>query len=241
MLRAITLDFWDTLYSSVAQPERVTHRHAALRRLLDAVGAAVSDEDIQRVYRDSGEEAERWWREEHRGYTSAERIRWMLERLNVARPADCEHVSRACQEVDEALVNHPAPLLPGAAEALAALSGRFPLALISDTGFASGRAQDCLLERDGIRSLFTTTVYSSDVGHAKPRPEPFRAALDALDVARPDEVIHVGDIERTDVRGALAAGMRALRLDVVRRGGPSEGEFVAASFPELVEYLLEAD
>ena len=53
----------------------------------------------------------------------------------------------------------------------------------------------------------------------------------------PAEILHVGDNERTDVRGALAAGFRAVRLDVVRAGGPSEGEFVAKSFEELTNYL----
>lgn len=238
MLRAVTLDFWDTLYTSAVMPERVMLRQTALRRLLDAVGATATDDELSAAYRSSGTEAERWWREEQRGYTSAERIRWMLERLNVDRPADCEHIARACDAVDEALMAHPAPLLPGASDALAVLASRFPLAIISDTGFASGAAQDRLLERDGIRSLFAATVYSVDIGYAKPRLEPFRAALDALRIERPDEVLHVGDIERTDVRGALGAGMRAVRLDVVRNGGPSEAERVATSFPELVEYLV---
>jgi FMN phosphatase YigB (HAD superfamily) len=47
----------------------------------------------------------------------------------------------------------------------------------------------------------------------------------------------VGDIERTDVAGALAAGMRAIRLDLVKPGGPSAAEFVARSYEELVDYL----
>jgi FMN phosphatase YigB (HAD superfamily) len=50
--------------------------------------------------------------------------------------------------------------------------------------------------------------------------------------------MHVGDNERTDVRGALAAGLRAVRLDVARTGGPSEAEFVARSYEELTEYVL---
>ena len=53
----------------------------------------------------------------------------------------------------------------------------------------------------------------------------------------PGEILHIGDNERTDVRGALAAGFRAIRLDVVRDGGPSEAEFVARSFEELSAYL----
>ena len=76
-----------------------------------------------------------------------------------------------------------------------------------------------------------------DVGHAKPRPEIFERAVETLGVA-PSEILHIGDNERTDVRGALAAGLRAIRLDVVRTGGPSEGEYVARSYEALTEYLL---
>ena len=106
-----------------------------------------------------------------------------------------------------------------------------------DTGFASGKAQDALLERDRLRSRFEVTVYSVDVGHAKPRREPFRAAMDALGLP-PTEILHIGDNERTDVRGALDAGMRAIRVDFVRQNGPSAAELVASSFSELTEYLL---
>jgi putative hydrolase of the HAD superfamily len=74
------------------------------------------------------------------------------------------------------------------------------------------------------------------VGHAKPRPEPFHAALAALGVDAAD-ALHVGDIERTDVRGALGVGMRAVRLDIVRPGGDSAAEYVATSYEELMEYL----
>jgi putative hydrolase of the HAD superfamily len=119
---------------------------------------------------------------------------------------------------------------------LRTLSRKFTLAVISDTGFASGRAQDRLLEKDGARKFFAATIYSMDIGHAKPRPEIFTAAVETLGVA-PHEIVHVGDNERTDVRGALAAGFRAIRLDVVRQGGPSEGELVARSFEELTEYV----
>ena len=236
MLRAVTLDFWDTLYDSASTPERSGLRLAALRRLFEEVGTPLADEQLAEVIAASGAEAERWWREEHRGYSPADRIRWMLGRFGIQRPPDCEHVARACDAVDGALLRCPAELLPGAAAAVRAIAERYPIAIVSDTGFASGRAQDRLLERDGLLSLFTARVYSMEVGHAKPRREPFAAALRALGV-RPDEAIHVGDIERTDVQGALAAGMRAVRLDVVRRQGPSAAELVARSFDELVEYL----
>jgi len=235
-LRAVTFDYWDTLYTGAVLTERMALRQTALRHMLTGLGHEIADEALQALYHESGKEADRWWRDEHRGYTAADRIRWILQRLAIERPENCEHVARAVQAVDDALLVFPPPLLAGAGHALAAIGARFRLGIISDTGFASGRAQDALLERDGLRSHFEVTVYSVDVGHAKPRREPFRAALDALDLA-PGDVLHIGDNERTDVRGALDAGMRAVRVDFVKQNGPSSAERVVRSFNDLTEYL----
>ena len=236
-LRALTFDYWDTLYHGEALPARVEHRMAALQRMLAAVGRPVSDEEFAALYRESGAVAHRWWHDDARGYRTEERIRWILDRLAVERPDDCEHVAAAVAAVDEALTRWPAPLIDGMHDVVTGLAAQAPLAIVSDTGFASGRAQDALLERDGLLPHFAVRVYSMDVGHCKPRREPFAAALDRLGVAA-DEVLHVGDIERTDVRGALAAGMRAVRVDFKWDSGASEAEFVARTPEELGEYLL---
>jgi HAD superfamily hydrolase (TIGR01509 family) len=236
MLRAITFDYWDTLYEGGALPERVALRRTAVGALLGAYGRAMPDEQLRALYEASGREAERWWSEEHRGYTTDERLRWILERAAVTPRERCEHVAAAADAVDNALLMLPPAMLAGAWQALRTLRRQYTLAVISDTGFASGRAQDRLLEKDGARDFFAATIYSMDVGHAKPRPEIFAAAVKTLGVA-PSEILHIGDNERTDVKGALAAGFRAIRLDVVRNGGPSEAEFVARSFEELERYL----
>ncbi|MEP7381975.1 MAG: HAD-IA family hydrolase, partial [Gemmatimonadota bacterium] len=200
------------------------------------IGAPIPD-DFESLYVASAVEANRWWRDDHRGYTTADRIRWLLSRLSIERPSDCAELARAVRDVDVTLTDHPPDLLPGAREVLARLSERYTLAIVSDTGFASGAAQDRLLEQDGIRRYFAATVYSMDIGHAKPRPEPFRAALAALGVAS-EEALHVGDIERTDIAGALNVGMRAIRLDAVRDGGPTASEYIAPSLAALADHLL---
>lgn len=246
MIQAITLDFWDTLYDGDNLPERLAVRQRAIAALLEEYGLSLAEEEVARVYSESAREADRWWREEHRGYTTADRLHWMIERLGGRPRPHCDRVAAACDAVDAALLQYPPPLLPGAADAVRTLAAHVPLAIISDTGFASGRAQDALLEQDGLLTFFRATVYSMDVGYAKPRPEPFAAAVDALGLSSPSVAIHVGDNERTDVRGALASGLRAIRLDVVRATGwsateeDSAAEFVAASFSELVDYLSAA-
>ncbi|HEV7991733.1 MAG TPA: HAD family hydrolase [Gemmatimonadaceae bacterium] len=236
MLRALTFDYWDTLYEGGALPERVALRRTAVGALLGAYGRALPEDQLRLLYEESGREAERWWSEEQRGYTTNDRLRWILERASVAPREGCEHVAAAADAVDNALLMLPPAMLAGAWPMLRTLRRHFTLAVISDTGFASGRAQDRLLEKDGARDFFAATIYSMDVGHAKPRPEIFATAVQTLGIPA-HEILHIGDNERTDVRGALAAGFRAVRLDVVRAGGPSEAEFVARSFEELRDYL----
>ena len=238
MLRALTFDYWDTLYEGGALPERVALRRTAVGALLGAYGRNLPDEQLRALYEESGRESERWWSEEHRGYRTDERLRWILERAAVQPRDHCEHVAAAVDAVDNALLMLPPAMLAGAWQMLRSLSRHFTLAIVSDTGFASGRAQDRLLEKDAARAFFGATIYSMDVGHAKPSPEIFTAAVERLG-APPGEILHIGDNERTDVRGALAAGFRAIRLDVVRQGGPSEAEFVARSYEELTAYVTK--
>jgi HAD superfamily hydrolase (TIGR01549 family) len=238
MLRALTFDYWDTLYDGGgALPERIALHRTAVGALLGAYGRALPDEQLRALYEESGHEAQRWWSQEQRGYRTDDRLRWILERAAVTPRESCEHIATAADAVDNALLMLPPAMLAGAWPTLRMLSRRFALGIISDTGFASGRAQDRLLEKDGARSFFAATVYSMEIGHAKPRPEIFAAAVAALGIPAA-EILHIGDSERTDVRGALSAGFRAVRLDVVRNGGPSEAEFVARSFEELSAYVM---
>ncbi len=54
---------------------------------------------------------------------------------------------------------------------------------------------------------------SAVVGVAKPDPEIFRLALEALGVPAGGTVLHVGDSLRYDVAGALAAGLQPVHMD----------------------------
>ena len=60
-----------------------------------------------------------------------------------------------------------------------------------------------------LTALFDETVFSSEVGLAKPRREMF-AAVAAAGCTTLDRVVHVGDSLTTDVHGALDAGCRAV-------------------------------
>ncbi len=100
-------------------------------------------------------------------------------------------------------------ILPGTRESLLRLGRRFPLAVISN---ADGKIAD-VLERCGIVDCFRTITDSGLIGHEKPHPAIFEAALRGMDVV-PEQSLYVGDMYSVDYLGATGAGMRAILFDV---------------------------
>jgi putative hydrolase of the HAD superfamily len=98
---------------------------------------------------------------------------------------------------------------PGTRKALEQIGGKFDLAVISN---ADGRIAE-LLARCGLADCFRTVTDSGVVGHEKPHPAIFEAALRTMG-AKPDESLYIGDVYSVDFRGATEAGMRAVLFDV---------------------------
>jgi putative hydrolase of the HAD superfamily len=99
-------------------------------------------------------------------------------------------------------------LYPDVSEVLAALNGRFDLAVISNF---DGRLR-MILEHLGISKFFSHVFLSSELGADKPDPEIFLRAL-RLSGTRPNETLHVGDDSERDWKGATQAGLPVFCLE----------------------------
>ena len=102
-------------------------------------------------------------------------------------------------------------ILPGTRAALDRISKRSRIAVISN---ADGRIEE-VLTRCNIAGCFQTITDSGIVGHEKPHPAIFDAALRSM-MARPEESLYVGDVYSVDYVGATKAGMDAVLMDVSR-------------------------
>lgn len=100
-------------------------------------------------------------------------------------------------------------ILPGTRDTLERIRRDYAVAVISN---ADGRI-DAVLERCGIADCFQNITDSGIVGHEKPHPEIFQAALRAMQ-AEPGESLYVGDVYSVDYVGAQNAGMEAVLFDV---------------------------
>ena len=132
------------------------------------------------------------------------------------------------------ILDETPPLTNGAAETVARLSTHFKLGIISDTGVTSGEKIKKLLDKDGILRYFTTTIFSDETGICKPRREAFDSALKGLGV-NAGEAMHVGDLLRTDIAGAKAAGMKSVWVRV--REPDAEGVTPDYTIKRLSEVL----
>jgi len=100
-------------------------------------------------------------------------------------------------------------ILPGTREALERIRGAYSIAVISNS---DGRINN-VLHRCGIDECFACITDSGNVGHEKPHPAIFSAALREMK-ADPADSLYVGDVYSIDYVGARNAGMQAVLFDV---------------------------
>jgi putative hydrolase of the HAD superfamily len=128
------------------------------------------------------------------------------------------------------------PLRPGAIETLTALRARgLRLGIISNTIQPARHMDDGLVLR-GLAGYFPVRVYSSAARVAKPHPQIFRDALDALGVA-PECAAYVGDRLHADIAGAQGVGMKGILIEVAHRTEHDPAIVPDARIGELPELL----
>lgn len=119
-------------------------------------------------------------------------------------------------------------ILPGTRESVERIGSKHSIAVISNS---DGKI-DAVLDRCGIADCFQSITDSGIVGHEKPHPAVFRAALEKMQ-AQPTDSLYVGDVYSVDYVGARNAGMNAILFDVA-------GTYRARNLPR-VESLEELE
>lgn len=234
LIQAITFDFWDTLFvGTYAGDVRV-------RRIKETFDQAdqghISEAQIEAAITHAWREWDRVWEQEQRTFGAEHWVALVLADLGAhLPPAEHEALVRAMivsgMDVRPPLVNGLDTLLPRLAE-------HYRLGLICDTGLSPGKLLRRWMDQNGILRHFTHLTFSDELGVSKPHPRAFLDTLARMGVP-PEAAVHIGDYPRTDIAGAQAVGMRAVRFTGVR-DWPHDGvraDAEIASFDEL-EALL---
>ena len=207
MIQAITFDFWNTLFLWVSADDfRCDRFKVTLER---AQHKEISESRIKRAMSHAWLEWDRVWEQEQRTFGAEHWVALALEDLDVslAQP-ERETLIRA---VATSGIKANPPLIDGLTKLLPRLAERYRLGLICDTGLSPGWMLRQCLESHGILHFFAYLTFSDELGVSKPHAKAFLTTLAHLDVP-PHAAVHVGDTPRTDIAGAQAVGMRAIRF-----------------------------
>jgi FMN phosphatase YigB (HAD superfamily) len=236
MLRAVTFDFWSTLFVDTRGREREELRAAVLSDTLRAADLSVTGHALADSLRASWDHFDKVWLHEHRTPPCGELVDAILTSLCVRLPA--ELVAPLVDRFERLVLELPPEPMPGAVYTMPSLADRYRLAIICDTGYSPGSVLRQLLDRHDLLGYFEYAYFSNEHGISKPDTRAFIHVLEELGV-RPAEAAHVGDIQRTDIAGAQAAGMSAVHfVGANNKDVPhSTGDVIVSHFDELPQAL----
>jgi putative hydrolase of the HAD superfamily len=208
-LKVITIDFWNTLYDSTNGIERNKIRNDSIRRALAKVDYDISDKDLKEAIRMAWAHFNELWIKQMRTPLPKESVEYFWDYLKL--PNDEKAIDEVVKSFETAILECPPMLMKDVAYVLDKLTKDYKLAIISDTGFTPGTILKTVMDKSGVLDYFSAFSFSDETGVAKPHPKAYLKVLEELDCL-PENALHIGDIEQTDVEGAKKLGMRAIRF-----------------------------
>ena len=226
--KSVFLDADDTIFDYAAA------ERAALTEACAVVGLH-ADGSLLAAYRRHNA---RVWNDFENGAIDAEalkvrRFRFLAEEFDL-QGFDATRVS----ELYLAALSAQTQMLPGAASAVAALSERWPLFLVTNGLSAVQRPR---IAASDIERYFKGILVSEELGVAKPDPAIFATALSAA-ACSAAEVLFVGDRTSSDMPAAANAGMDFCWVNPAKRPMPEQGaaRFIVRALAELPALLNSA-
>jgi len=237
MVQAVTFDFWNTVMWE--QPGSLREKRLEVwAETLAKLGVRLETYQLESAHDAAHQEYVDSWIA-GRQFQVQQGVEHMVERLDGDLAAEAKQaLASGFSEAGRRAAIQPCE---GVRECLGALRGAdVRTGIICDIGLTPSPVVVELLNRYGLSGLFDLMVFSDEVGHYKPAVMIFEHALAGLGGARPEHSVHVGDRRRTDVAGALAAGMIAVRYNGVYEDeaqGTPDADIVLTDLNDLPQTL----
>jgi len=212
VIRYITIDFWDTLFRSTSE-DNDRRRNVRIDLFIDycaTLGYVIRRDQADQAFNAAWDYFEHRWLTEYRTPDAIELITFLAQKLSVT--AELRNIKEIAHAIARVTADIPPPLCEESIRTvIPSIAQRFTLGIISDTSYAGGNILRELLRANNIAQYFTTCAFSDEVGRSKPHSNMFRTIIGDLENAH--ELIHIGDLGKTDVAGAKAIGAYAIRYD----------------------------
>lgn len=206
-IKLITLDFWNTIFDSSDGSKRNDFRMLSFIKEIDELGITVKNWEFNEAIQAGWQAFNKIWIEELRTPSPLELVEFILKYLKI--PNHESKSIKIAKYFAEAVLAYPPKLTLHFKPTLELLSKKYKLAIISDTGFSPGNVLRQLLEKENVLKYFSAFSFSDETGVSKPHAKAYNLILNELNCL-PENALHIGDIERTDIVGAKNIGMKAI-------------------------------
>jgi FMN phosphatase YigB (HAD superfamily) len=240
-IKAVTFDLWDTIvHDDSDEPKRkakgLRTKKAERRHLLwQALNSQkpIGEAEVNLAYDVADAAFNRVWHDQHVTWTIGERLDVALKGLGRTLPPD--RLAEVVRKHEDMEVDIRPDLIPGIAEALSAIHGRYRTRIVSDAIVSPGSALRRLLESYDLARHFDGFAFSDEVGHSKPHRSMFESAARQMGVAI-EEMVHIGDRDHNDVKGPQKLGMKAILFIATRAADKDKtsADAVCATHGELL-------
>lgn len=210
MIRYISIDFWDTLFQSTSK-DNSTRRDIRSGLFIDycaSLGVTVTPEQVDTAFHAAWDYFEHRWLNEHRTPDAVELVRFLTSHLDIR--TELKNIDIIANAIAKVTSDIPPPLCEDSLKTiLPALAQHYTLGIISDTSYAGGNVLRDVMRMNDIEKYFSRFAFSDEVGRSKPHPVMFETIIG--DLSNAHELLHIGDLGKTDVAGAKAIGAYAIR------------------------------
>jgi FMN phosphatase YigB (HAD superfamily) len=246
-VQAISFDLWDTLFiddsDEAVRASRGMRSKRAERRFLVHQALSrhhpVTADQVDLAYDVVDAAFRKVWHDHHITWTVRQRLTVLLEGFRLPLPED--EVAKLIHLHEDMELTVRPRLVPGVKAALEELRGRYKLAVVSDAIFSPGRALRELLRGENLLNFFDALVFSDEVGCSKPDRRVFDKAAGELGLPAVG-LVHIGDRDHNDVKGAQAAGARAILFTAVKnRDGATSADAICHRYEDLARIIAQME
>jgi putative hydrolase of the HAD superfamily len=230
LLKAITFDFWDTLYKVHEGLIISGQRVSAFNQTIRNMGSELEDGAVREAFQDCWQYAHEYQIDYGIDITPTGQLNFIINQLQLKLSGeDWEKLYKVYTSV---LIEFPPRLNEGVKETLPLLAEKYKLAVICNTGVTPGLILRQIMQADDIYRFFKFLVFSDEIRWVKPNVKIFNYTLQNLQVNN-IEAAHVGNDSRTDIKGAKKAGMTTVWFapDAIKKG--PDCDYMIRSISEL--------
>jgi len=233
----ISFDFWNTLYGNGDESERHKRRVEFFYKIISNY-IKIDINSVEKAFFASTGFFMHEWQNNYRTPTATERIQLMSKKLSVN--LNNAAINKTADFFGNLTFSVPPQSNTQNLEIVRQLAENYSVGLISDTGYISGKHIRSFLTDQKMISCFSSMLFSDEQTNCKPHYSLFKKTCNHLKIPC-SHLIHIGDLEKTDIKGAQDSGGIGIKYTGWRdkSSEKTNAKYTVDNYPKLFQTIMD--